>query len=130
LFAVFWSLIAGSLGVVITFALFTNHAAAKWNENLLQCNPLSLLLIVLIPAARYWPRSARTVAFTVLGLCVFGVVAKLTPWMWQSNGPIIAIALPVHGGVAWGIRRLANRVEQTNVESGQNRKGAPIDTPA
>ena len=103
--AALWSLVAGALGAVITFAWFTNHAAAKWNENLLQCNPLSLLLIVLIPAAWYWPRAAKTVAFTVLGLCVFGVVAKLTPWFWQSNGPIIAIALPIHAGVVFGIAK-------------------------
>jgi hypothetical protein len=109
LFAALWSLVAGALGAMLVFAWFTNHAAAKWNENLFQGNPLSLLLIVLAPAAWRWPRAAKRVAFTVLGLCVFGLVAKLTPWAWQSNGPIIAIALPVHAGVAWGIAGLSRR---------------------
>lgn len=106
-FAMLWSLLAGALGAMLVFAWFTNHAAAKWNENLFQGNPLSLLLIVLIPTARHWPRPAKSVAFTMLGLSLFGLIAKLTPWAWQSSAPIIAIALPVHAGIAWGIARLA-----------------------
>jgi hypothetical protein len=121
-FAVIWSLMAGTLGALLVFIWFTNHDAAKWNENLSQCNPISLLLIVLVPAASRWPRAARTVALAALGLCVFGIIAKLSPWAWQSNGPIIAIALPLHAGVAWGIWRLKPNRDATATECGNHSK--------
>jgi hypothetical protein len=108
-FAALWSLLAGALGALLTFTWFTNHEAAKWNENWFQANPLSLLLIVLIPAAWRWPRAAKIVAFTVLALCVLGIIAKLSPWAWQSNGPLIVIALPLHAAIAWGIWRIHTR---------------------
>jgi hypothetical protein len=109
LFAAIWSLLAGALGALLTFSLFTNHAAAKWNENWFHCNPLSLLMIVLIPAAWRWPSAARAVTFTVLGLSVFGLLAKITPWFYQSNWPTIALALPIHAGIGWGIARLTDQ---------------------
>jgi hypothetical protein len=100
---VLWSFVAGGFGVLLTYLWFSNHDAAKWNENWFQFNPLSLLLIVLLPAAWYWPRAAKAVAFSVLGLCVLGVLAKLTPWFWQLNWQIIAITLPIHAGIGCGI---------------------------
>ncbi len=103
--AALWSLLAGALGALLTFAWFTNHAAAKWNENWFQANPISLLLIVLIPAASRWPVAAKKVALTVLALSAFGLVSKITPWAWQSNWPTIAIALPIHLAVAWQMMR-------------------------
>ncbi len=118
LLAAIWSLIAGALGALLTFSWFTNHAAAKWNENWFQCNPLSLLLIMLIPVTWRWPTPARTITFTVLGFSAFGFFTKITPWFYQSNWPTIAIALPIHAGIAWGIARLVNR--------GGSRKKSPL----
>jgi hypothetical protein len=106
LLGILWSLLAGLLGGLMTFAYFTDHQAAKWNENWFQGNVLSLLLVVLIPASRWWPRAARTVAFVVLGLSLLDLLAKATPWFWQRNGSIIAAALPIHIAIAWGLVRL------------------------
>src|SRR5690606_27748305 len=55
-----WSLLAGVGGVVLAglWAL-TDHEAAYRNENLFQLNPLSLALVVLVPAAAYGARWAR-----------------------------------------------------------------------
>ncbi len=105
-----WSVPAGALGLMLSYAWFSNHEAAKWNENWLQGNVVSLLLIVLAPMAYRWPTTARRVAFLVLGFSAFGLVAKITPWFWQVNGSIIALALPIHAGVAWGIWRVTKKV--------------------
>jgi hypothetical protein len=107
--AVIWSLVAGVLGLLLTLAWLTDHEAAKWNENWFQVNLLSLLLVVLIPGTRRWPNAARNVALVVLGLSAFDLLAKLTPWFYQVNGSIIAVALPIHAAVAWGILRMPVR---------------------
>jgi hypothetical protein len=101
-----WSLFAGAFGALSTFAWFTNHDAAKWNENWFLGNPLSLLLIVLAPMAWRWPTAARRVAFVVAGLSAFDLVMKITPWFFQVNGQLIAAALPIHAAIAWGIYQL------------------------
>ena len=106
LVAMGWSLLAGLMGSLLTYAWFSDHLAAKWNENWFQANPLSMLLVVLIPMAYRWPRAARWVGLIVLGLSALDLLAKITPWAWQVNGLIIAIALPIHAAVAWGIIRL------------------------
>jgi len=113
--AALWSLLTGALGALLTFAWFTNHAAAKWNENWLQANPISLLLIVLIPAAWRWPMAAKKVALAVLALSALGAVSKITPWAWQSNWQIIAIMLPIHAGVAWGIIFLGTKSRESEL---------------
>ena len=106
LLAMGWSLVAGLLGALMTYAWFSDHTAAMWNENWFQGNPLSLLLVVLIPANRRCPRATRVISFGVLGLSLADLAAKVTPWAWQGNGAIIALALPVHLAIAGGILRL------------------------
>ncbi len=106
LLATVWSLVAGFLGLLLSLAWLTDHEAAKWNENWFQLNLLSLLLVVLIPFCRRWPKAARNVSLVVLGLSLFDFVAKITPWFYQVNGSIIAVALPVHAAIAWGILRM------------------------
>ena len=105
----FWSTLIGLLGLMLTYAWISNHDAAKWNENWLHGNVISLLMIVAAPMAYRWPRFARRVAVGVLGLSLFGLLAKLTPWFWQTNGSIIVLLLPIHAGVAWGIWMLTER---------------------
>jgi hypothetical protein len=115
-----WSTVVGMLGALITFALFTNHEAAKWNENWFQGNPLSLLLIVLAPMAFRWPKLALRVAIIVFALSGFNLIAKITPWFWQVNGTMIAVALPIHAGIGWGMYRLTSRPKPPT---------APVETP-
>jgi hypothetical protein len=91
----------------------TDHAATYNNENLLQANLLALALLWLIPrAAGESPvgRRALVLAGIVAGLSQLGLVLKLLPVFYQVNGEIIALALPIHLGVAGGIARL-NRHE-------------------
>jgi hypothetical protein len=100
-----WSVVAGILGVILAgLWLFTDHAAAYWNENLFHLNPLSLALVVLIPLLVFrpgrWGRWALGAAAAVAGLSVLGVLLEPLPWFYQVNGTIIALALPVHLAVA------------------------------
>jgi hypothetical protein len=105
-----WELVAGVAGVVLAgLWSLTDHVMAYRNENLLQVNPLALLLAVLLPfAVRGWPRAgrlARATATIVAALSVLGLVLKVLPGFDQANVQVIALALPIHLGVAAGLRR-------------------------
>ncbi len=105
-----WGLIAGLGGVVLTglWAL-TDHAMAYRNENVLQLNPLVLALGILGPLAlggARWPRGmALALANVVALLSVLGLVIQALPGLDQVNGPVVALALPIHLGIAVGLRR-------------------------
>ncbi|MDQ3389636.1 MAG: hypothetical protein M3483_09050, partial [Gemmatimonadota bacterium] len=83
------------------------------NENLLQFNPLSLGLVVLIPAlfarAGWASRAARLLAWGVAGISMVGLLLGLTPAFPQENLAMVAFTLPVHLGVAWGVARIVGR---------------------
>jgi len=88
---------------------FTDHTAAYNNENLLQANLLAVPLLWLVPkAARGSPigRRALVLAAIVAGLSQLGLVLKLLPAFYQVNGEILALALPIHLGVAAGVWQL------------------------
>ena len=83
---------------------------AACNENLLQMNPLSLALLPVLPGAirRVAVRRATWVlAVTVAMLSFLGFALQLLPWFQQVTGPAIALALPAHLGLAFGVRRLS-----------------------
>jgi hypothetical protein len=107
-----WVLITGVGGLVLSglWAL-TDHAAAYNNENILQMNLLALPLLWLVPAV---VRGRRSLLRITLGLAVgvttislLGLLLKLLPPFYQMNWSIIALALPVHAGLAAGIWKLA-----------------------
>ena len=107
-----WSLLAGLAGVVITGLWgFTDHVMAASNENLLQLNPLSLLLVPFLAGAikgkarSTWVASGLAAGIAMLG--AIGLLIQLLPAFGQVNGPVIALALPAHLGVAaafWSLR--------------------------
>jgi hypothetical protein len=107
--AALWSFIAGLAGTLLAGLWgLTDHLYSYRNENLLQLNPLSLVLTVLLIGfavrARRRPgstpsRSAMRWARIVAGLAVIGFVAQLLPALDQVNGDVIALALPLHLGV-------------------------------
>ena len=105
-----WALVAGVLGSAALGAwTLTQHVFMYRNENLLQFNPLPLLLLVLVPLAVTSGRArgaALSVAWTVAGLSLLGFVLQALPGMDQPNGEIIALALPAHAALAWGLGRL------------------------
>jgi hypothetical protein len=107
-----WALVAGIVGLLLAGLWgLTDHTAAYNNENLFQANLLSLALIWMVPkAARGSPkgRAALILGGIIVGLSLLGLVLKLLPAFYQVNGEIIALALPVHLGVAaaiWQLRR-------------------------
>jgi hypothetical protein len=121
-----WSLLMGLLGTLLSYAWFSDHAAAKWNENWLQGNPASLLLIVLVPLALRWPNLAKRGALVVLGASVLGLLAKITPWFWQTNGQLIAAALPIHAGIAWGVWKITT-VKRLPIVPTENKTTEPAN---
>jgi hypothetical protein len=74
------------------------------NENLFQANPLVLGVAILVPMAIAGSvRGARWARGLTLGLAVLslaGLVLQVLPGLDQVNGPVIALALPIHLGFA------------------------------
>jgi hypothetical protein len=107
-----WLALAGLAGVVLVGLWgLTDHVMAYRNQNLLQLDPLA---VALIPAAFSAVRSGTPawgvkLARLVVGLSLAGLALKLLPAWTQVNGPIIALALPAHLGVAAALTRLASR---------------------
>jgi hypothetical protein len=86
----------------------TQHVFMYRNENVLQLNPLPLLLAVLVPIALYRAgagRAARGASAAVAALAALGLLLKAVPLFDQRNWEIIALALPVHVALALAVRR-------------------------
>lgn len=105
-----WSLLCGVVGVILVLAwTATRHIFWAWNENLFVVSPLSLALVVLLPAAllrQRATRAARIVSLAVVALGVFGLLLALLPG-GQENRAVVALFLPVHLAVAWSLHRPA-----------------------
>jgi len=105
-----WAAVAGLAGLVLAGLWgLTDHVMAYRNENLLQLNPIGLLLLPALVGVVRGSRVGRwawPAAVSVAGLSVLGLVVKLLPGFDQVNGPVIAMALPAQLGIAAGIRRL------------------------
>ena len=101
-----WSLLCGTLGIIILLAwTATKHVFWAWNENLLLLTPLSLVLVLLIPAAllsRRRERAARMTAAVIAGLSLVALLLALLPG-GQENLAIVAMLLPVHLAIAWAL---------------------------
>lgn len=109
-----WSLLAGLVGTLLVLVLLTDHVFMAWNANLLLASPLSLALAVLAPLAAGKParrRGASRLAAVALGLAALGagvsLAAAVLPGPGQDNAIFLALALPAHAGLWWGVRALA-----------------------
>jgi hypothetical protein len=105
-----WSLLVGSAGTIILLLwAFTEHTVTYRNENILQANTLSLLLLVALIAAwlgKAWGRRASALfALVVAGLASIGFAIQLLPEIDQANGEVIALLLPAHVAIAWVVGR-------------------------
>ena len=105
-----WALLVGVVGLLLMgLWTLTDHTAAYNNENVLQASLVSLALVPLLPGivregSRI--RRASAVAWLAVALSVLGLLLKLFPALYQTNGEIIALALPIHLGVAAGVWQL------------------------
>jgi len=103
-----WAAVTGVLGILLSFLwLGTDHWVTYGNENLLQANPLALVLLVLLPlATRRGTRARAALHWTAAALALLsiaGFALQALPGFDQMNGEIIALALPVHVGLAAGV---------------------------
>ena len=105
-----WTGLNGLLGVLLIVGwAATRHVFMARNENLLQFDPLSLVLAVLLPMALSRGRSAalvRKLAPVVAVVALVGLAIKVLPWFDQANIAVIALTLPAHLALAWAVRTL------------------------
>ena len=104
-------LVGGFLGTSFcALWALTDHAVAYRNENILQCPPWLLALPLLgWGIARGRSRStgrALRLCGAAAAVSALGLVLKILPWLHQSNGLVIAFALPLWSGAALGLRWL------------------------
>jgi hypothetical protein len=114
LLAWIWVLFAAMGGAVLAgLGGLTDHAAAYYNENILQLNLLALPLLWLLPRCVWRRRSSARLtlllAATIAAISLLGLVLKVLPQFYQVNGSIIALALPIHVGVAAGVWKVGSR---------------------
>lgn len=116
--AVAWSLTAGLVGTLLVLVLFTDHVFMTWNANVLLASPVSLVLAGLLPGAfrrawrtspgrpsGYWAGRAAAAALALACVAaVLSVAARVIPVTGQDNGIFLALSLPVHAGLWWGLR--------------------------
>ena len=115
-----WSTGVGLLGTALLLSwFFTDHVFWTLNENAFQANPVSLLLalvlMVLLVRDVLNPSDGRSeiwagkrvgaVAKVVGGLAIAGLFVQVFPGFDQVNGEVLAVLLPAHVGLAWGLFR-------------------------
>jgi hypothetical protein len=112
-----WSFGAGFLGLLLTLLwTVTDHTFAHRNENLLLFNPLWLALAVLAPMTAVKGRVARAtrvLTFLLATLTVIALLLHLVGLSRESNGEIIAFALPPVLALAWAVHRGTARPKAT-----------------
>jgi len=104
-----WTLLAGVGGALLLFLwLGSDHEVAWRNQNLWHFNLLALALLPLLPGALARnPRRVKpalALAFLLVATSVLGVIVKGLPGFGQANAEIIALVLPLHTGLALGLR--------------------------
>lgn len=105
-----WSAAAGAAGIVLAGAwLFTDHVFLYGNWNLLQVNPLSIVMAALLCPlllGRRPPRVAIVLGGVIGALSLVGMLAHVAPGIAQRNGEIIAVTVPANVGLAVALLRL------------------------
>lgn len=100
-----WGLAAGLMGMLLALAwAFTDHTFWYGNQNLLQLNPLHLVVgagFLFSLKESGLPRWVGRVALVVAGLSAAGLFLHTLTELVQSNGEVIALLLPVNLGVGW-----------------------------
>jgi hypothetical protein len=106
LLGILWSLLCGVIGSLLVYMwAFTRHVFWGWNENLLLLSPLSLVLVILLPAALLRSRGVRPARVVTRIVAILGVLACLMSIApgGQASLEIVALALPMHLVLAWAL---------------------------
>ena len=106
-----WYFLMGVGGLILLGLWgFTDHVAARSNENVLQLDLLALPMVFLLPLAirrgGKWGLAALRVSLLVMALSLGGFLLKVLPGFRQVNLEIIALVLPVYLGLTVGLLRL------------------------
>ena len=113
--ATIWVALNGILGVILIVGwTATRHVFMVRNENVLQFDPLSLVLAVVLPLAISRAKAvnaARTLSMVVAVIAIVGLAMQALPWFNQTNGAVIALTLPAHLALAWAVRALTSAPE-------------------
>lgn len=108
--AALWSLAAGLVGTILLLVLFTDHVFMYPNANAFLLTPLSLGLALMIPLAGRRPEArglAERLAVAVLAVAALALLVQGVPSLRQDNAIFLALVLPAHAGLWWGVRRRA-----------------------
>jgi Domain of unknown function (DUF4105) len=104
-----WSVVAGLLGAVLVFLrLGTHHVFTYGNLNLLQYNPLWVIVALLVSfaaAGTGWGRAARVIASIAGALTVLAMVIACIPGLRQDSLAVLLLAAPANLAAAWVARR-------------------------
>ena len=103
-----WSVTVGLLGTALVLSWFlTDHYYWGLNENVFQANPFSLALAAVFLLAAFGRSRVVVVHLTlaVAALSMGGLLLQLLPGLDQVNGEVLALMLPAHLGLAWGVSR-------------------------
>lgn len=107
--ATVWSFAAGVFGTIIALLwVATDHIVTYRNENVLQVEPLSLILAGFLIAAAFGKgmAKARLLAVAVAAIAVAGFLMQVFPGFDQPNGQIIGLVLPIQLALALSLRSL------------------------
>ena len=109
-----WNLIAGVLGVILICAgAFTKHVYMAGNVNVLLATPVSLVLALLIPLAfrrvprRRLVRASVQLSWLTAASAIVTLVLHFVPAYGQHNAAILALAVPAHCALAFGMTWIA-----------------------
>ena len=111
--ALVWSIVAGIGGTLLTGLWgFTDHLYSYRNENVLQLNPLSLVVAATLIGILWRGTPSRLAigaSAVVAALSIGGFLIQILPGFDQVNADVIALALPLHLAVAVTLFALARQ---------------------
>ena len=118
-FSALWFGIGGVLGTVLLMAgTVTKHLPYMGaNHTMLQLHPLMLVAAVVVTMALWRGtrrRAAVGVSALVALLSVVGLVLPLMPSLYQQNGVVLAVVVPVHLAFTIALLRLPPRSVRTS----------------
>jgi Domain of unknown function (DUF4105) len=103
-----WGLVVGFIGCFLLFVwIATDHQVVYRNQNILQCAPFAIALVVIGWGVAFGmhgaTRKALIIAVAAAGLSIAGALLRLSAISPQDNGPIIAFLVPAWVGIAAGL---------------------------